>query len=103
MEDTIDEASKEKAKKQLVVLEKYILVLESSVRVVKSLKEHAVNHRLHKRAIYSRTALTGLDELLVDLRGGRLMCMDVLGAKKVPIDNQDKPKLKLILGGDNDE
>jgi hypothetical protein len=88
-----DEEIKEKAKKQLVVLEKYLQVLESSARVVKALKRHAVRNQLHKRAIYSRTALTGLDELLADLRGGRLMCMDVLGAKKVPIVIEKKLKL----------
>ena len=88
-----DEEIKEKAKKQLVVLEKYLQVLESSVRVVETLKKHAVNHQLHKRAIHSRATLTGLDELLADLRGGRLMCMDILGAKKVPIAIEKKLKL----------
>lgn len=92
-----DKELKEQAKKQLGVLETYISVLESSVRVIKSLKEHAVRNQLHKRAVHSSTTLTGLDELLVDLRVGRLMCMDVLGAKKVPIVIEKK--LTLIKGG----
>ncbi len=98
MEDTVDEETKEKAKKQLVVLEKYLQVLESSVRVVKALKKHAVNHQLHKRAVYTVDALKGLEGLLEDLRVGRLMCMDVLGAKKVPIVIEKK--LKLVVNNE---
>lgn len=89
----IDEETKEKAKKQLVVLEKYLQVLESSTRVVKALKTHAVRNQLHRRAIHTVGALKGLEGLLEDLRVGRLMCMEILGAKKVPIEIEKKLKL----------
>lgn len=93
-----DEEIKEKTKKQLVVLEKYIKVLEGSVRVVKHLKEHAVSHQLHKRAIYTVDALRGLNGLIEELQGGRFKALDILGTKKVPIVIEKK--LRLVVNNE---
>lgn len=98
-----NEEIKEKTKKQLVILEKHLQVLEASTRVVNALKTHAVRNQLHKRAIHTADALKGLDGLLVDLRRGRLQCMDVLGAKKIPITVERKLKLVINNTGGNDE
>lgn len=88
-----NEEIKEKTKNQLVILDKYIQVLESSVRVVKYLKGYAVDHGLHIRAIYTVEALRGLNGLIEEFQGGRFKALDILGAKKVPIVIERKLKL----------
>jgi len=94
-----DKERKEITKKNLAKLENHINLFEAVERVVKMHKAHAVHRQLHQRAINATKALDGLEGLLTDLRSGRLLCMEILGAKKVSIDNQDKPKLRIIPGG----
>ena len=93
-----DDEVKEKTKKQLVILEKYIQVLEGSVRVVNRLSAHAISHQLHKRAIDAVSALKGLNGLIEELQGGRSKALDILGAKKVPIVIERK--LKLVVNNE---
>ena len=92
-----DEEVKENTKRQLRILEKYIQVLEGSVRVVNRLSAHAVSHQLHKRAIDAVTAVKGLNGLIDELHDGQAKALRILGAKKVPIVIEKK--LKLIKGG----
>ena len=88
---------KERVKKILANVSKFLQALEKSRDVVQFLYDHAVKHELHDRAINSRKALDGLINLIDDLQSAQSLCLEVLGAKKVPIDNQDKPKLKLVV------
>lgn len=94
-----DKEIQKKAKKQLRNLEVYVNSLQRSIKAVEILRTHAVKRALHKRAIAATKALDGLYDLVSDLRDGQSLCMEILGAKKLTIDNQDRPKLKLIPGG----
>jgi hypothetical protein len=97
MEETI----KDKAKSTLAILDKHLTLLRVTVKVVNKMKAHAVNNALHKRAIYSHTTLTGLDFLIDELEDGRAVCMNVLGAKKIPIVVEKK--LKLVVNNKGGE
>lgn len=92
-----DEEIKEVTKKNLAKLDNHINLFEAAERVVKMHKVHAIHRQLHQRAINATKALDGLEGLLTDLRSGRLLCMEILGAKNVPIINQDNPKLELVV------
>ena len=93
MEETLQEVMKNKAKNTLSILDKHLMLLHTTAKAVKKMKVHAVNNALHKRAVYSRTTLTGLDFLINELEDGRSVCMEILGAKKVPIVIEKKLKL----------
>jgi len=87
------------AKRNVVKLDSHLRVLMRAVESANILRKYSVNHQLHRRAINATKALDGLNGLIDDLNNGKAIAMEILGAKKVPIDNQDKPKLKLIQGG----
>ena len=92
-----DEKLKQRAKDRLVILDKHLKLLRQTEGLVGLIKAHAVKNQLHKRAVYSRTTLVGLDFLINELKDGQAVCMEILGGKKVPI--VVKNKLKLITGG----
>lgn len=96
---------KQRAKARLLILDNHLQLLRTTVRVVEKLKVHAVANGLHKRAAYSRTALVGIDFLIEELESGHSLCMEILGAKKVPIVIEKKltPVTNNEKGGDNDE
>ena len=96
---------KQRAKARLLILDNHLQLLRTTVRVVEKLKIHAVRHDLHRRATYSHTTLVGLDFLIDELEAGRSLCMEILGAKKVPIVIEKKPTpvTNNEKGGDNDE
>lgn len=89
------EELKQRAKNRLVILDKNLKLLRQTEGLVGLLKAHAIRTQQHKRAVYSRTTLVGLDFLIDELEEGRSVCMDVLGTKKVPIVIEKK--LKLIV------
>ena len=95
--DMTDEEIKEKAKKQLAILDKQINVLRAARGLAGLIKASSVKRELHKRAINARKSMDGLEGLIEELEYGRSMCMEILGAKKVPIVIERK--LKLIRGG----
>jgi len=88
-----DKVLKDRAKKTLAILDKHLQLLRTTIKTVSKLKDHAVECCLHKRAVYSRTILVGLDYLVADLESGRSLCMEILGAKKVDIIIERKLKL----------
>lgn len=94
-----DEKLKQKAKDRLVILDRNLKLLRQTEGLVGLIKAHAVKCDLHKRAVYSRTTLTGLDFLINELEDGRSVCMEILGAKKVPIMIEKKLKLVVNNGG----
>jgi len=91
----IDEEIKEKAKKDLTMLDSRIEILRQARAQAGLIKAHAVKRELHKRAIDAHKALEGLEGLIEELEIGRSICMEILGAKKVPIVIEKK--LKLIV------
>ena len=96
-----DKELKQRAKNRLVILDKNLKLLRQTRGLVELLKAHAIRTQQHKRAVYSRTTLVGLDFLIDELEEGRSVCMEILGAKKVPITIERK--LKLVVnntGGD---
>ena len=88
-----DKELKQRAKDRLVILDKNLKLLRQTEGLVGLIKAHAVKCNLHKRAVYSRTTLAGLDFLINELEDGRSVCMEILGAKKVPIVIEKKLKL----------
>lgn len=94
-----DKELKQRAKDRLVILDKNLKLLRQTEGLVGLIKAHAVKCNLHKRAVYSRTTLTGLDFLINELEDGRSVCMEILGAKKVPIVVEKKLKLVVNNGG----
>ena len=90
-----DKELKQRAKNRLVILDKNLKLLRQTRGLVGLLKAHAIRTQQHKRAVYSRTTLVGLDFLIDELENGRFVCMEILGAKKVPIVIEKK--LKLIV------
>ena len=90
-----DKELKQRAKNRLVILDKNLKLLRQTEGLVGLLKAHAIKYHLHKRAVHSRTTLIGLDYLIGELEDGCSVCMEILGAKKVPIVIEKK--LKLIV------
>jgi len=90
-----DKELKQRAKNRLVILDKNLKLLRQTRGLVGLLKAHAIRTQQHKRAVYSRTTLVGLDFLIDELEDGRSVCMEILGAKKVPIVVEKK--LKLVI------
>jgi hypothetical protein len=88
-----DEKLKQRAKDRLVILDRNLKLLRQTGGLVGLIKAHAVRCDLHKRAVCSGTTLTGLDFLIDELEDGRYVCMEILGAKKVPIVVERKLKL----------
>jgi len=88
-----DKELKQKAKNRLVILDKNLKLLRQTQSLVGLLKAHAIKAQLHKRAVYSRTTLTGLNFLIDELEEGCSLCMEILGAKKVPIVIEKKLNL----------
>lgn len=78
-------------------LSQYINILQRANNAVNKLRTHAKANQLNKRAICATKAQDGLNELIEDLEDGMSMAMEILGAKKVPITNLDKPKLRLVV------
>lgn len=89
----IDEEIKQKAKDRLVILDKHIEMLQQTYGLVGLINIHAIRNQLHKRAVHSHTTLTGLDFLIDELEYGRSVCVEILGAKKIPIVIEKKLKL----------
>lgn len=85
------------AKKNLIAIDEYLQILQRSHEAVKLMKKRAIETDCHKRAITATATIAGLIELIEDLEHGRLICMEILGTKKVPIVVERK--LKLIKGG----
>ena len=98
MKNVVDKVLKDKAKKTLSILDNHIQLFQDAIRAVNKLKDHAIEHNLHQRAIHSRTTLTGLDYLVEDIENGRAICMKTLGAKKIPIVMERK--LKLVVNNE---
>jgi len=92
-----NEEMQEKAKKQLHNLSAFVEALQKALKPVEILHNHAIKRALHKRAIITTKTLKGLNELIDELQDGQALCLEILGARKIPIDNQDKPKLKLVV------
>ncbi len=88
-----DKELKQRAKNRLVILDKNLKLLRQTRGLVGLIKAHAVENNIHKRAVYSRTTLTGLDYLIDELEYGRSVCIEILGAVKVPIVVEKKLKL----------
>jgi hypothetical protein len=84
---------KKMAKRNLITIDEFLQVLRRSVEVVEKIKKRAVETNCHKRAITAKATLTGMFDLIDDLEHGRLLCMEFLGAKKVPIVIERKLKL----------
>jgi len=85
------------AKRNIVKLDSHIQVLERAVESANILRKFSISHQLHKRAINATKALDGLRGLLEELNYGKAIAMEILGAKKVSIDNQDKKKVHLRI------
>jgi len=99
MEDTESKDLKDRAKKTLSILDNHLQLFRDTTKAVNKLKTHAIEHDLHQRAIYSRTALVGIDFLIEELESGRSLCMEIFGAKKVDI--VIKKQLKLVVNNEN--
>lgn len=84
---------KKMAKRNLITIDEYLQVLRRSLEVVEKVKKRAVETDCHKRAITAKATLTGIITLIDDLEHGRSMCMEFLGAKKIPIVVEKKLKL----------
>ena len=90
-----DEEIKEKATKTLITIDRHLQTLQRAYGAVGLIKERSVKSACHKRAITASATMIGLSELIGDLRRGKSMCMEILGAKKVPI--VIKRNLKLVV------
>lgn len=88
-----DEEIRAKAKKDLTMLDNRIKILRQARAQAGLIKAHAIGREFHKRAIDARKALDGLEGLIEELEVGRSICMEVLGAEKVPIVIERKLKL----------
>ena len=84
---------KQQAKKTLIIIDKHLQVLRGAYKVVGLLKARSIASDSHKRAISSKTAMTGLSEWISDLEDGQATCLRILEAKKVPIVVERKLKL----------
>jgi len=81
------------AKRNLITIDEYLQVLRRSLEVMKKIKKRAIETDCHKRAIVATTTLVGITDSIEDLEHGRLLCMEILAAKKVPIVVERKLKL----------
>ena len=93
----MDDELKKMAKRNLITIEEFLQVLRRSLEVVERIKKRAVETDCHKRAVTAKATLTGMVDLIDDLEQGRLLCIEYIDAKKVPIVIERK--LKLIKGG----
>ena len=84
---------KQQAKKTLIIIDEYLQVFRKAYGAVGLLKAKSIASGNHKRAISSKTAMTGLSEWIDDLENGQAMCLSILEAKKVPIVVERKLKL----------
>lgn len=88
-----DKELKVRAKENLAMLDNRIKILRQARAQAGLIKAHAVRRQMHKRAIDACKALDGLEGLIEELEVGRSICMEILGAKKVPIVIERKLKL----------
>lgn len=86
------------AKKNLVVIDEYLQVLQKAHKSVKLIEKRSVKTRCHKRAITAKATMVGLGELIHDLKRGQSICLEILGAKKVTIVVEEK--LKLVVNNE---
>lgn len=86
-------------KKNLIAIDEHLQVLRKAYGSVGLIKAKSIKTECHRRAITSTATMIGLGELIGDLERGQEMCMDILGAKKIPIVVERK--LKLVVNNEN--
>lgn len=90
--------SKESARSMLQTLGRISDSFEGSMKVLHLIKSSAIKSESHARAIKAATAIRSLQDVLEEIRVGQHKCMQVLGAVKIPIKNEDKPvHLRLVV------
>ena len=86
------------AKKNLIIIDEHLQVLQRAYGSVKLIKDKSIKSECHRRAITSTTVMGGLDELIDDFTRAQERYMKIAGAKKIPIVIERK--LKLVVNNE---